>query len=198
MRKIRSSEEIEKRKKRNQLIVGGILIFIMVFSTIGFSFLSNEQNGSDNNGIGSKISYYEFNFEKLSSGYWQTEAEGQTLQTFFNPTETENITTTFTSKTDNFYKKPLYYVSSNQEAAYEIIRNLYPFIERTQEVCLKGEVCMNKNLVVKTCSDNVVVIREKNTTNIYKSNNCIFIEGPYSEQTKLADRFIFKVFGIQE
>ena len=46
MKKIITQEQKEKKNKRNQIILGGILIFLMVVSTAGFSLINS---GSYNN-----------------------------------------------------------------------------------------------------------------------------------------------------
>lgn len=191
MRKISSKEEQEKIRKRNQLIVGAVLIAVMVLSTIGFAFMSNKE---DNNNVISKVKYNDIEFTR-NGVFWEAKTDSYELQTSYNPLETENISLIFSISLDNFKRKPLFFASSDSETSYELLKNLYPYIERYQDVCLYGENCTN--LVVKNCSDNIFVVKNSNITSIYKSNNCIFIESNYSEHGRIADRILFKIFKIQ-
>ena len=56
IRKIKTREEIKGKTKKNQIIVGIILIGLMVLSTVGYSFLSNEESSQESE----KYNQYEF------------------------------------------------------------------------------------------------------------------------------------------
>lgn len=160
-------------------------------------FFSREKTNI--NGAESKFKYNGIEFEQQTSGFWQGKLDnGNTIETTFSPKETENISVSFSVNTNTFNQKPLYFAGENSpEANYEILKNLYPIIERYQVVCLQGENCTD-NVVQKSCGENIVIFKESiNNTNIYKTGGCIFIEAPYSEQKKAADRVIFKIFGVQ-
>ena len=194
IRKIKTKEEIEKNKRINQIVAGVIMIGLMIISTAGYAFFSRDGGSAKD----LKFKYNGIEFAQQKSGLWGAKtSEGYAISTAFNPKETENISISFTLDIGNFNKKPLFFTEGNQEARYEILTNLYPFIERTQIVCLKGENC-SATMIQKDCIDNIVIFKEKaNNTNIYKNGNCIIIEAPYTEQRKAADRIIFKIFGIQ-
>ncbi|MFA5992172.1 MAG: hypothetical protein WC796_00520 [Candidatus Pacearchaeota archaeon] len=197
IRQIKTREEVAAKSKRNQIIVGVILVVVMILSTVGFSFLSKNETNGGSSGSTSEVDYKNVKFLKNSQGLWVSNIDGQEITTYFNPLETENLSITFSTSLGDFYNKPLFFASQANEGNYEILKNLYPFIERSQNVCLAGENCSSPDLVVKNCSSNLIVFRETNNTNIYKSNNCIFIETPYAEQKRAADGVIFKIFGVQ-
>ena len=203
MRKIETEEEREKRKKRNQLIVGGILILIMVVSTAGFAFFSNPDANATGSQNTEKITYNGIEFKRnQNNGLWEFNIQGQIYSTVYNPEDTANINTDFSAVINDFYNKPLYYVLSNTEAAGEIERNIARYAERSQEICLQEISWQNcsADLVIKNCTNNIFVfheINELNKTNIYKRENCIFIETEYGEQTKAGDKVIFKILGIE-
>lgn len=194
IRGIRTQEEIDKKKRMNQIIVGGVLIFILVLSTAGFAFFSNP-NSSQQPG-NEKINYNEYDFKKGNNGFWEFQIEGQTFSTIYNPYETENITLDFQTLINNYYGRPIYFILSNPAAADEINRNIGRYASRWQEACLLGEKC-ESNFAIKNCTDNIFVFKETNYTKIYKKESCIFIEAPYDEQEKVSDRLIFKMFGVQ-
>ena len=43
MRKLTTRTEQAKKKKRNSLIIGVVLVFVMLFSVLGYSFMGQEQ-----------------------------------------------------------------------------------------------------------------------------------------------------------
>ncbi|MFA6023268.1 MAG: hypothetical protein WC781_04225 [Candidatus Pacearchaeota archaeon] len=192
MRQIKSQEEIDKKRKRNQIIIGVLLIITMLSSTLGFAFFSR----SDNQDTSQKIKYNDFEFNKNSNGMWEVTIGEQTFTTTYNPQETEDLNVSFTLTPTEFNNKPLYFVSDNPSAQNEITYNIGRYALRTQNVCLQGTAC-EENLIVKNCSNNIFVLKSSNQTKAYKQDNCVFIEGYYDEQQRMTDRVIFKFLGIQ-
>ena len=66
MRKIVTKSESDKKKNFNKFLVGGILIAVMLFSTLGYAFQGGDEEESD------KINYNGFDFVN-SNGLWYTE-----------------------------------------------------------------------------------------------------------------------------
>jgi len=195
MRKIISQAEFERKQRKKRFAIGIILIFVMVSSVLGFAFL-NQGHGNNFKKNSSKLEYNNFIFLRDLNGRWQTEIDGQTFSTVYNPKETENINMKILWSIEDFYGEPLYFVADNKEAINELMYNIGRFAQRSQEVCLDKTECED-DFVVKNCSDNIVVYRESKATNIYKQENCIFIEAPYDDQVIASDRLIFEVLGIQ-
>ncbi|HRZ85691.1 MAG TPA: hypothetical protein P5277_02825 [Candidatus Paceibacterota bacterium] len=190
MRKIDSRENQERKSREKQLIVGIILIVLLIISTIGFAFMSDEEKSNNQK----TVNYNGVKF--INNGdNWFAQIKGYTIQTKYNPQETENLSIKISSSINDFYKKPFYYTPSLSNGNYEILKNLNQFVERNQEACLSGENCTG--LVKKTCSDNFIIFKESNLSLVYKSNNCIYIEGPNEDHVKLADGVLFKILGIQ-
>ena len=192
MRKIISKHTENKRKKRNALIIGMILIFIMFFSVIGYSFRGREDNGVK------KIDYNGFEFTKQND-FWFTEIGNFQFVFKYNPNEIERIDSKL-KYLENYYEKPLYISSENKDAELEIYRNLDPrfnqIVQRIQPACLDGENCTG-DLPVKTCEDNFIIIKESNVSRIIQEENCVFIEGKQENLIKLADEFLFKLLGAE-
>lgn len=192
IRKIETQETIEKRDKRNKLIIGGILIFLMVFSTAGFAFLNNERTAT-----GPVYNYNNYEFALNQNGFWQTTINNQVYQFQNFPNETEDIS--LKGFNLNFYSgRPLYFISESPDATSEIAGNLARVIPRTpQEVCLAGQNCTG-DFPEKDCSlDNIIIIRENNESKVYSQENCVFIEGQYSELIKLSDSFLYRMLGVK-
>ena len=188
MRKITSEKDLEKKRKRNQLIVGLVLIGVMVFGTLGYAFQGNEKESDTN-----KISYNGFEFVNQNN-FWVTKIGESEFIFKYNPNQVDKIEGKFET-IDNYYQKPLYIYSENDEASLEIIRNTNSVVQRIQKACFEEKDC-NNNLPLKTCEDNLIIIKLGTTSKIEQKNNCVFIEGSKEELTKLSDGFLFKILGI--
>ena len=189
MRKIISKEESEKKKKRNQLIVGLILIGVMVFGTLGYAFEGRENKESDSN----KIHYNGFEFVKQND-YWITKIGESEFIFKYNPEQVNKTEGNFNTL-DKYFQKPLYIYSENEMASSEIVRNMGSSVQRVQKSCFENEIC-EENIPIKTCDDNIIIIKESKTRKVEQKENCVFIEGNKEELIKLSDEFLFKIIGI--
>ncbi|MCK9569213.1 hypothetical protein M0R72_09770, partial [Candidatus Pacearchaeota archaeon] len=180
MRKIISKETEEKKRKKNQFLVGGLLILVMVLSTVGYSFNNQEDNSE-------KIVYNGVKFIK-SDNLWYANVGDFQFSFSYNPAETEEINSTlnFLNKYENL---PLYVYSENSEATVEIYRNLFYnnlIVQRMQEACPESEKC-EAEIPVKNCSNNFIIIKKSETNEIQQKQNCTFINGKDEELVKLTD-----------
>ena len=190
MRKIKSKSSEVKKKRRNQAIIGFILIIVMfgsVFGVIVGSF-GNSQNVN-------KIEYNGFEFIKQSN-FWSMSIGDFNFIFKYNPNEVQEIETEV-EYLNNYYQKPLYLSSENLEATYEISNNLESFVLRMQNACLEGTLNCQEDLPIKNCTDNFIIIEESNLTNIIQENNCVFIQGSYEDLTKVSDEFLFHTLGVR-
>ncbi len=196
MRKIIPKHKEEKKNRMKQLLVGGILIFVITASILAYSFGFSEKAEKTEGSSNKKIIYNGLDFIQQND-FWFTEISN--LQFFFkyNPQEAEDVKINYITKTINdYYGKPLYINSENIESEYEIYRNLDQIILRRQYACLENQTC-EKEFPVKTCDDNFIIIEEKNESKITQDENCIFIQGKKEDLTKLTDRFLFRILGVQ-
>jgi len=195
MRKIISREEKDKKTRRNQLILGAILILIMLF---GYGAIS--LNSKDDTNEESRIGYNGIEFVKDNSGYWNFEVQGEQFITLNNPEEISNISFLSHLNLNYYSNKPLYFVGDIGEGSSEISRNLAErFVLRIQQACLNEEECLG-NFPIKNCSsDNIIIFKEiadNETEKMYWEENCVFINSQYANQTKYADKFLFSLLGI--
>ncbi|HLD98094.1 MAG TPA: hypothetical protein VI815_02120 [Candidatus Nanoarchaeia archaeon] len=199
MRKIFTQEQLDKKKKIKQGVVGIVLIGLMLVSTLAYAFFNTGDGGSG--GVGEKVKYNGFEFVRAENGYWEFSSDGSTFFTYYNPKETESVNVTSYLSLEEIYNKPLYFIVSNPTATNEILQTIGRYSSRYQSVCLEkngvkiGEC--NADNPIKTCSDNIIIFKEANETNVYRDGNCLFIDAIYSDQTIIADRIIFKTLGIQ-
>src|SRR4030042_5112622 len=135
MRRIISKSEKNKKTKRNQWILGGILILIMAFSTLGYA-LSGRGDEKSNN----KVEYKGIEFIQDNSGYWNFVIQGQQFIILNNPEEIGKINFLSTLNLNSYSNKPLYFVGDMGEWASEVSRNLADrFVLRIQQACLDEE-----------------------------------------------------------
>ena len=192
MRRIKTKEQQDKNVKRNQLIMGIILIGLMVFSTLGYAF----SGGEEEEGSG-EIEYNGIIFMQDNGGYWNFGFQGYEFTTRYNPQETQDISFFSYSALNNYANQPLYFISKSQEVKFEIARNLEPFILRFNDACL-DEDCEN-DYPIKNCSiDNVIIVNEpeEESEGIYQEEKCVYITASFENQTMYADRFLFGVLGV--
>ncbi len=189
MRKIETKKDKDKKTRRNQIIVGGVLIFIMFFSVLGYGFGGRTSNNgsSDSN----TNSYNGYNFEKVN-GFWRTEFGNGYLFFIYSPSEVLNLDIPPLSL-DKYSNKTVYLYSENPDAEAEIYYNLNQIGSNVVKSCYGN---CSGNLPVMTCQDNLVVVRESENESIRNEQNCVFIEGPSSDLILLSDEFMFRLFGM--
>jgi len=187
LKKIRTPEDVEREKKRNQRITGFVLMGIMVLSTLGYSFFSGDGNSSG----GGKVKEKGLEFIRTSTG-WTTNLNGINFNFQFLPSEVSDIPVTTSFTLNDYTGQTVYFVNSGPVAG-EILQNLNSYVLRAQEACLKGEPCTG-DLPVKTCSEKLIVYKEgKNLTGVYQNESCVYLEG---ESIKAADAFLYKILGV--
>lgn len=188
MRRIETKEQKDKKIRRNQIIIGVILILLMVLSTAGYAVFNRDPNQ-----ISGKFKYNNFEF-KNENGYWTTNINDLNYYFLYTPNDV-NKRELILNSINNYHNKPLYINSENFEARQNIIRNLYYISSNIQDACLEGEKCSNEELPVKNCNDNFIIIKE-GEEKIYQENNCVFISGSYENLQLLTEEFIYKILGI--
>jgi len=192
MRRIVPKHVEKKRQRRNQFIVGGILIFIMFFSVVGYSF----QGGGGTQDNSETITYNGLEFIN-QNGLWYLVTGNVQFSFKYNPEQTQNIGSQL-NNLDSYSGKPLYISSEVSEAKYEISRNLYltGIAQRIQPACPEEDVC-EENLPIITCDNNFIIIRSSNETSITQENSCVKIQGPQERLIELTDEFLFKILEIK-
>ena len=194
MRKIVTQEERKKKDRRNKIIIGTVLVGIMILSTAGYAFFSGERE----NGSSEKITYNSIEFVRDESGAWVFELQGAQFYTQYTPQETENVSSLILRSPGDYSGQPLFFLGQSG-ARREIEYNLRNIVARSQEGCIPGyeKRCGNETPIKNCSTENIIIIEESNNTKITQEENCIFIEGPYWDQSRAGDAFIFKLLGIQ-
>jgi hypothetical protein len=191
IRKITSKQDEEKKRKRNQIIVSVILVSIMLFSTLGYSFGTNS---GERKTPGTTINYNGYDFTYLN-GLWEVNVSENSFGFINNPNDAYAITTIVQPLAD-YSGKVLYLYSENPDSESEIYRNLYLVSQGIIPACPEGENCI-ESVISKTCDNNFIIIREKSEVKVYQNEGCVYIEGPASDLAKITDGFLLKTIGIQ-
>ena len=194
MQKILTKEKKAKKAKRNQLIIGIILIGVMVISSLGFALTSKQDKNNPD-----KLSYNGIEFIRDNSGYWLFSIQGANFATTYNPNETKDISFFSYLSINDYTSQPLFFVEEAQDSGLEIKRNLFSLVLRMQNACIDSLNCTG-DFPAKNCSaDNIIVIREPSDKieKITQEEKCIFINAMFQNQTLYTDAFLFKILGIQ-
>lgn len=163
----------------------------MTLSTIGYSINNNQENNSE------KITYKGIEFVR-ENNLWNTEIGNYKFGFLYNPNEVGEINSSL-NYLSGYNNEPLYVYYENSDAMMEVYRNLFYYnniAERVQEACPEGEIC-NPEVPVKDCTNNFIIIKKSEISEVKQENNCVFISGSDEEIVKITDGFLFKITGIQ-
>jgi len=186
MRKIQTQAEIDRKKKKNQLLVGGVMIALLVMSTLGYSLMSGDSDGGDK----SRVNEAGVDFIR-QNGIWMTEIDGNVFGFQNLPSEVSNINVNTSINLEEYSGQPLYFVNPN-EGINEVLTNIGNYIMRYQESCLANETC-DGDLPEKDCDSNLIIFEVGNNTEVYQDESCVFIVG---DTLKATDAFLYKLLHI--
>ena len=182
MRKIITKEELAAKTRRNQFLLGGALIIIMIISTAGYSWLDGNNKNSENKQTEKGIDFVRQN------EMWSAQIGGQNFLFTYLPSEVENISVNGSFNLAN-YSRQVVYFNSIGIGATEVLDNLGSFILRYQQACTEN--CTD--FPVKSCNSNFIIFENSDETKVYKNQSCVYIAG---DEQKGADAFLYKILGI--
>lgn len=178
MKKILTREEIEKRRKRNVMIMSTIMLAILVLSTAGYGFLyagdTNSQSNPNNQNLDNRFG---------------ADVYGRQLYFNYYPEDTNIVSVVGAYNLNDYIGKILYVASENPVVINEITSTLGEVSGRVQRACYGR---CDEDLPEKNCDDNLIIWKDSNENKVYKENNCVFIEG----DLRAVDAFLFKVFDL--
>jgi hypothetical protein len=190
MKRLIPRGEEERKAKKKQIIIGVSLAFIMTLSVLGFALQGGRGNQDENSS--DKVIHNGFEFTYIN-GLWVID----NFAFRYNPEQVPDIG--FGLKDATLYQGfPAYIYSESSEAETEAGINLRLLAERVQRACINEEgIECSEDLPIKTCEDNLIIIRENNISSIRQENNCVYIEGQEEELVELVDQFLFKILRIR-
>lgn len=195
MRKIKTMADIERTRRRNNIILGLIMVFLLTVSSLGYSLMSADNKNKN------AVSENGFDFFR-DGALWKVKV-GNNVFGFQNlPSEVGNIENNLSVEFNMYSGKPLYFVNIG-EGLNEILGNLGPYILRYQEACLTSDVgglgnetidCVG-DFPIKNCDSNLIIFMSgyANETMVYSEGNCVFIVG---DAVLGSDAFLYKVLGV--
>ncbi len=202
MRKIEtrySKQQRERKQKRNQLIVGFFIVFILLFSVFGYSFMS--QGNSDNS-----LKNIEYNGNEFiqRNNYWILNNEDVQFAIQNNPKEIDNYSKYIQEDIkdiNSYLNQPLYIYSqeNSTSASYEIYSNLNSIALRIQPGCLENSSLeCEEEWPIKNCDNNLIIFETgKTPARVYQEDRCVYIQGKNSEELiKITNKFLLNIFNL--
>lgn len=186
MRRIQTKEALEKKKRKNQILMGVVMTSLLLLSTLGYSLMSGNKNDK------SEINEFGIDFYR-ENGLWVADFDGDRFAFQNLPSEVSDVEVNGTFILGQYSGQPLYLVDVNQGAS-EIINNIGKYILRYQEACLINSTCEG-NWPEKDCSSNLIIFESGNETKVYQDENCAYIVG---DSIKAADAFLYRILGITQ
>lgn len=182
MRKIETKEKSERTARRNKLIVGIVLIFLMVFSSLGYAFFSSSSSET--------VEESEFVNGQYVNGLWIYQNGGEQFGFVSYIDLAAQVNVSLDTGLESYAGKSLYIDSGdNPLIAQEIAQNIGRYASRVQEACY-GEC--ERDLPEKTCDDNLIVFRDSQNKRVYQERGCVFIEGDMAA----VDAFLYRILGF--
>ena len=193
MRKITSREADERKAKRNRMILGFFLVFIMFFSVAEYAFLSNPDTPT--NPEANSINYNGFKFTP-QNGYWILNKDGTNFIFRYNPNQVE-MTNSSLNNLESYKNKPLFIKTQNLASESELRTNLAPFVNGI--IITDNEKCGDNTIIIAGGTESPPLQNPlKNQSRIYQKENCVYIESAGSDSIKLTDEFLFQILEIRE
>ncbi|MBT7660945.1 hypothetical protein HN604_02575 [archaeon] len=208
LEKIKTKDEQDKKRRKNQLIVGTIMIGLLVLSTAGFSLLSSDDSEESDSAYNSILENgYEFsNYQ----GQWALDYNGQEILFNYLPSEVGEVVIEGEFDINTYPGSTLYFVGSGGAAGNEVLNVLGSYASKYQGACLEGDSC-EEDLPTKSCDSNLIIFEKGSVvvdesgvegpyenidlseTKVIKSDNCVFLGG---DQLRSADAFLYKLLGV--
>lgn len=187
LKQIKSQEEIDRKKRRTQIIVGAILIGLMIVSTAGYAFLNQNRDT-----VSGSSTANEKGFQFVRTGeLWKLSVNSKDFYFRYLPSEVSNVSIVGNYNFSQYAGQPVYFINSNG-AGQEIATNIGSFFLRFQEACISGMNC-TQDLPEKDCSNNLFIFVDGNETKVWQNQSCVYMTG---EAAKGEDAFLYKILGI--
>lgn len=180
MRGIQSTHNTEKEQRRNYRILGVLLIFLMLGSTLGYAFSLLADSTTQTTTPGEP--YYDGNGWLVSRG-------GAQFYLLHGPEEVRNVTLDVRASLSDFMQRTVYISASEPTVQQELTQPLAYYAQRVQPACYGA--CENPDLPEKNCSDTIIVWTNSATNRVWQQDSCTFIEG----DTRAVDAYIYYLYG---
>jgi len=176
--------------KFSQIAMPSFIIFIMVFSVLGFMWGGSMDESTT-------ITTDEYNLIEYNNK-WILEKEGIPYSFDYHPSELTDI------QVDSFnINNPKYYIIFNPEEKdanldYSFEKLYYTLNQFGVQVflaCSEEENC-ELDIPIKDCSEHSFYFKKAEETNVYLDENCIVIEGDNQGLSKAVDKLNYLFLGV--
>ncbi|RLE38943.1 hypothetical protein DRJ17_02495 [Candidatus Woesearchaeota archaeon] len=188
---MKRSDKLEKRKRRNTILIGIIVVAVMVGGMFFVPF------GQENKQEELKYNGYQF---ALTQYGFAVDVNGQTFYFSNFPKELENITNITTNEQFVFTHDKIYFARNESELKDD--RNVKSVVFQLYRDRIFQDATYDpldtRDVPLVSCDENRDIVMLKIGENkIYKDKNCLVIEGKdYNEITKLAEYLLYRTIGI--
>ena len=187
---MRYSEYEKKAERRKKLILGGIIVFVMVISTIGFA-LNNSGSTTASN-----VDYNGFKFHRVNNG-WVTTISNTKFLFGYLPNELENV-----SMPNYILPDKIYLVNEQDDINTEnALRRVGSILQykgvNIQRACF--DIKCGLDVPLLRCSDqkSIIYFKQGNSTAISQDGSCIIVESENNENLDRAtERVIYFLLGV--
>lgn len=185
IKRIQTSEDKERKRKRNNMIISIFMLVILVATSAGFAFVntggtpSSDESSNVNNTI-----------NNLPQGNY-VQYGGQQIPLIYNKTEVGDVEVTINKSINSYAGETLYLDIETDEtvAIQEFGNTLGRVLPKIQRACLNE---CEENIPERSCDEGIVVYRNiEGESRVYQEKECVFIEG----DIRAVDAFIYSVFG---
>lgn len=182
----KANQQAEDEKRQGWVkIVGVLLLLILAISSIGYAFISSEDNSE------ADVKIEEGKIVE-QNGRWFTILSGRQISFSSSLESVQNITDTSKAGINDYYQQNLYYVDANDILFSEFSQNIGLYALKVQPACYGS---CELDLPEKNCSDNLIIWNRTAVENrVYQEDNCVFIDG----DIRSVNAFLYRVFGLKK
>ena len=193
IKKIVTKTDLQEKDKKMKIWLTVFIVVIMAASTAGFALnFSSENNGQTRTYNGLKFS--------ITDRGWQP--KGYSIYTSYLPQDVENVSLSGNFVAKDFNAKA--YLISPPYLQNDVLEFLkYLPITNLQQACLKEDenVSYCSNVPIRSCADAtsqsaVIIVKEGNQSSVNYKGYCLEITSDSGNMIKVADRALFKAYGI--
>lgn len=189
-------KRIKQRKQRkSQIIMGGVLVFLMLFGMMGIFTYNNSSADYEYNG-------FEFTWD---GRMYYTEIEGKEMSFYTLPPQLVDINVTPTFK-NKIRSRGMYITfNPNQESNnlifIDVVRNDLTKNIQSYVISTITEPSDTYDLPIITCENAtstipVIYINVGNETSVKQEGECLILNGKQSDLLRIRDLIIYTFYGV--
>ena len=186
--------------KRTATIVVGVIIFLMVFSSIALSFFYSSRSGDVNpENSANEVDYNGIKF-KTEGNSLIANIDGKDFSFEYSPGSLQDIEVSNITNQDLSQKTYLLFDPSEfSESSLELfkLRQFLTSLGNSNSLaCTKENGC--GDLPIKSCSSNnkMVYLKLGANTKIYKEDNCFVLQAKVGDELRVINRYEYLTLGV--